>query len=83
VSNLNEIFNKIIKILENPSLTNYNSKIEAANFLKYLAQCLQGVADIVIGYYQSEVLKALDYASKDRVLKVQLQHMKPKESGKN
>ncbi len=71
VSNLADLFPKLIKIVDSPVLTTYDKKISACNLLRLLAQQLQTVADIVIGYYQSDVTRALESASHDRVLKVQ------------
>lgn len=71
VNNLYEIFKRIYKILQTPAISNYFSKIQAANVLKLLAQRLHEVADIVIPYYEVDVLKSLNYAARDRVPKVQ------------
>ena len=71
VSYLPEIFNKLTKILLNPNFNLYNSKISSANLLKILAEQLQGAVDVLVGFYQDSIIKALEFASKDRVLKVQ------------
>jgi len=46
-------------------------KVSVANVLKLFAEQLLVVADVIIGFYQESVVEALEYATKDRVLKVQ------------
>jgi hypothetical protein len=46
-------------------------KVAVANVLRLFAEELLIVADVIIGFYQESVLEALEFATKDRVLKVQ------------
>eukprot|EP01022_Parablepharisma_sp_SALTPOND_P029490 TRINITY_DN736_c0_g1_i2.p2 TRINITY_DN736_c0_g1~~TRINITY_DN736_c0_g1_i2.p2 ORF type:complete len:520 (-),score=97.19 TRINITY_DN736_c0_g1_i2:2523-4082(-) len=72
INNLYEILKKLRRVLESTLLSNFVAKIEAAHALRLLAEKLNDVADIVIQYYESDVLKALGVAATDRVPKVQL-----------
>jgi len=45
-------------------------KIEACNLLKLIGEHLKEVADLVVGFYNDSVIKTLEKAQGDRVLKV-------------
>ena len=66
-----EILKKLRRVLESSQLSNYAAKIEAAHSIKLLAERLNEVADIVMQYYDKDVIKALSFAETDRVPKVQ------------
>jgi len=67
---LTEIFHKVCKIVGDQSTQNYLNKIEACKLLELLAFKLHSVADLVIGYFSTEVLNTINLACTDRVLKV-------------
>jgi len=71
INSLYEIFKKLRHVLENTVSSNFSIKIEASHTLALFAERLLDVADIVIQYYESDILKAIHNASTDRVPKVQ------------
>ena len=50
----------------------HNTKIISCSSLQLIAEELQKVADVVIGYFDRVIIERLDLGSKDRVVKVQL-----------
>lgn len=68
---LTDIFAKLVKVAKNPDTQTHLEKVEACTLLELLAFKLQDVADLVVGFYHPDVMKALEVACKDRVLKVQ------------
>jgi hypothetical protein len=56
----------------NNKKTSYQTKISCLKVLTVIAKKLKGFADIIIGFYQSEIIFTLQNASKDRIHKVQL-----------
>ncbi len=71
LNNLPEIFERLGKIINSPVITNHLAKIEAAHVYRAFAQRLRPVADLVMPYYQPVIMRAIEGALKDRVLKVQ------------
>lgn len=59
-----------MKIIEGADTQAYLKKIEACNLLRLLAMKLQEVADLLFGYMHRQVIKCLENAQCDRVLKV-------------
>ncbi len=68
---LTEIFKKLEKIVDDGSTQTHLNKVEACTLLELLALRLQGVADLVIGFFSRDVMTCLNKACSDRVLKVQ------------
>jgi hypothetical protein len=56
----------------NNKKTSYQTKISCIRVLKIIPQKLKGFAELVIGFYQSEIIYTLQNACKDRIHKVQL-----------
>lgn len=65
-----ECVQKCLKIIEGAEAQAYLKKIEACNLLRLLAMKLQEVADLLFGYMHRQVIKCLENAQCDRVLKV-------------
>lgn len=61
---------KCIRIIDGAETQAYLKKIEACNLLRLLAMRLQEVADLLFGYMHRQVIKCLENAQGDRVLKV-------------
>jgi hypothetical protein len=67
---LNEVIQKCVKIVDNNDAQTYLRKIEASNLLRSIALKLKDTADLVFGYVHASVIKCLEQAQCDRVLKV-------------
>ena len=62
--------NKCIKVIEIADPQSYLKKIEACNLLRLIAIKLKEVADLIFGFMHRKVIKCLETAQCDRVLKV-------------
>jgi hypothetical protein len=67
--NLKEIYDKLTFTLYNTQ--NYLTKIEVCKIFKGIACVLTNLSDSLIGFFNREVITALQFASKDKVHKVQ------------
>jgi hypothetical protein len=70
VSYLKELYDKLMSL--SSSSKNYLTRIEACKALGLIAKKLKPVAELVIGYFHSDIIYTLQNASKDRVHKVQV-----------
>ena len=75
---LKEIYDRFIVILckTNKNKYNYLMKLNALKILNLIGNKIRNIADISIGYYQEEILKVIEYNTKDKNTKVQLQAKK-------
>ena len=75
---LKEIYDRFIVILckTNKNKYNYLMKLNALKILNLIGSKIRNIADISIGYYQEEILKVIEYNTKDKNTKVQLQAKK-------
>jgi hypothetical protein len=56
----------------NNKKTCYQTKLSCLRVLGLIARRLKGFADVIIGFYQSEIVFTLQNACKDRIHKVQI-----------
>ena len=72
-NNLKEIYDRTLGVLCKVNAGKYNTltKINCLNILGLIAQKCKGIADISIGYYQNDIIKVIEYNTKDKVYKVQ------------
>ena len=75
---LKEIYDRFIIILckTNKNKYNYLMKLNALKILNLIGSKIRNIADISIGYYQDEILKVIEFNTKDKNTKVQLQAKK-------
>ena len=75
---LKEIYDRFIVILckTNKNKYNYLMKLNSLKILNLIGSKIRNIADISIGYYQEEILKVIEYNTKDKNTKVQLQAKK-------
>ena len=75
---LKEIYDRFIVILckTNKNKYNYLMKLNALKILNLIGSKIRNIADISIGYYQEEILKVIEFNTKDKNTKVQLQSKK-------
>ncbi len=75
---LKEIYDRFIVILckSNKNKYNYLMKLNALKILNLIGSKIRNIADISIGYYQEEILKVIEFNTKDKNTKVQLQAKK-------
>ena len=73
-NNLKEIYERVLGILCKANAGKYNSqsKINCLNILGLIAQKCKTIADISIGFYQNDIIKVIEYNTKDKVYKVQV-----------
>jgi hypothetical protein len=71
LNNLKETYERLIFTLNNQK-TNYLTKIICLKIFTAIAIKLKLIADIIIGFYQEEIIFSLQNATKDRVHKVQV-----------
>ena len=68
--NIWDVVQKCLKILDNNDASTYMRKIDSCVLLRMIAQKLESVADLIFGHMHRAVIKALETAQCDRVLKV-------------
>ena len=70
---LNELYQRIYFILSknNKNKFSYLTKIFCLNILSLIANKVKTIADISIGFYQEDILKVIEFNTKDKVIKVQ------------
>lgn len=70
---LKEIYDRALTILNrnNANKYNYLTKVNCLNILGLIAEKCKSVADISIGYYQKDIIKAIEFNTKDKMAKVQ------------
>ena len=70
---LNELYQRIYFILSknNQNKFSYLTKIFCLNILSLIANKVKTIADISIGFYQEDILKVIEFNTKDKVIKVQ------------
>ena len=75
---LKEIYDRFIIILckANKNKYNYLMKLNSLKILNLIGSKIRNIADISIGYYQDEILKVIEFNTKDKNNKVQLQAKK-------
>ena len=75
---LKEIYDRFVVILckSNKNKYNYLMKLNCLKILNLIGNKIRNIADISIGYYQEEILKVIEYNTKDKNTKVQLQAKK-------
>ena len=75
---LKEIYDRFIIILckTNKNKYNYLMKLNSLKILNLIGSKIRNIADISIGYYQDEILKVIEFNTKDKNNKVQLQAKK-------
>ena len=75
---LKEIYDRFIIILckTNKNKYNYLMKLNSLKILNLIGSKIRNIADISIGYYQDEILKVIEFNTKDKNTKVQLQAKK-------
>lgn len=71
INSLKEIYDRLILCINSPK-AHYLSKITALKIFTLIAKKLKTMADVVIGYYQNEIMLTLQNVTKDRIHKVQL-----------
>ena len=69
----NELYQRFLIILSkvNKNKFNYLTKIFCLNILSLIANKVKSIADFSIGYYQEDILKVIEFNTKDKVVKVQ------------
>ena len=74
VNYLKEIYDRAITILckANAAKFNAQSKINCLNILALIAQKCKSVADTTIGYYQHDIMKVIEFNTRDKIHKVQI-----------
>ena len=75
---LKEIYDRFIIILCKTNKNKYNClmKLNSLKILNLIGSKIRNIADISIGYYQDEILKVIEFNTKDKNNKVQLQAKK-------
>ena len=75
---LKEIYDRFIIILckTNKNKYNYLMKLNSLKIINLIGSKIRNIADISIGYYQDEILKVIEFNTKDKNTKVQLQAKK-------
>jgi hypothetical protein len=68
--NIWDVVSKCLKILDNNDASTYLRKLDSLTLLRQLAGKLADVADLIFGHMHRAVVKALEAAQCDRVLKV-------------
>ena len=70
---LNELYQRIYFILSknNQNKFSYLTKNFCLNILSLIANKVKTIADISIGFYQEDILKVIEFNTKDKVIKVQ------------
>ena len=77
-NHLKEIYDRFIFILckTNKNKYNYLMKLNCLKIINLIGNKIRNIADISIGYYQDEIFKVIEYNTKDKNTKVQLQAKK-------
>ena len=77
-NHLKEIYDRFILILckTNKNKYNYLMKLNSLKILNLIGNKIRNIADISIGYYQDEVYKVIEYNTKDKNTKVQIEAKK-------
>ena len=77
-NHLKEIYDRFIVILckSNKNKYNYLMKLNALKILNLIGNKIRNIADISIGYYQDEIYKVIEYNTKDKNTKVQIEAKK-------
>ena len=77
-NHLKEIYDRFIFILckTNKNKYNYLMKINCLKILNLIGNKIRNIADISIGYYQDEIYKVIEYNTKDKNTKVQIEAKK-------
>jgi len=65
-----DVVSKCLRILDSTDTSTYLRKIDACSLLRLIAIKLESVADLIFGHMHRAVIKALETAQCDRVLKV-------------
>jgi hypothetical protein len=65
------MYDRLITMINNKK-TSYQTKIICIKVLGLIGNKLKGIAEIIIGFYQAEIIYTLENACKDRIHKVQL-----------
>ena len=75
---LKEIYDRFVLILckTNKNKYNYLMKLNCLKILNLIGMKIRNIADISIGYYQDEVYKVIEYNTKDKNAKVQIEAKK-------
>jgi hypothetical protein len=71
INHLKEIYERLVFTLNN-SKTSYQTKIVCLNIFTFIAKNLKNVVNLIIGYYQTEIILTLQNCTSDRVHKVQV-----------
>ena len=77
-NHLKEIYDRFIFILckTNKNKYNYLMKLNCLKILNLIGNKIRNIADISIGYYQDEIYKVIEYNTKDKNTKVQIEAKK-------
>ena len=77
-NHLKEIYDRFIVILckTNKNKYNYLMKLNLLKILNLIGNKIRNIADISIGYYQEEIYKVIEYNTKDKNTKVQIEAKK-------
>ena len=77
-NHLKEIYDRFIVILckTNKNKYNYLMKLNSLKILNLIGNKIRNIADISIGYYQEEIYKVIEYNTKDKNTKVQIEAKK-------
>ena len=75
---LKEIYDRFILILckTNKDKYNYLMKLNSLKILNLIGNKIRNIADISIGYYQDEIYKVIEYNTRDKNAKVQIEAKK-------
>ena len=75
---LKEMYDRFIFILckTNKNKYNYLMKLNCIKILNLIGNKIRNIADISIGYYQDEIYKVIEYNTKDKNAKVQIEAKK-------
>ena len=65
------MYDRLIIMINNKK-TSYQTKIICIRVIGLIGNKLKGIAEIIIGFYQAEIIYTLENACKDRIHKVQL-----------
>ena len=77
-NHLKEIYDRFIFILckTNKNKYNYLMKLNCLKIINLIGNKIRNIADISIGYYQDEIFKVIEYNTKDKNTKVQIEAKK-------
>ena len=77
-NHLKEIYDRFIFILckTNQNKYNYLMKLNCLKILNLIGNKIRNIADISIGYYQDEIYKVIEYNTKNKNTKVQIEAKK-------